>query len=216
MRNLNGRELGGRNLRVDLADKGDRGDDGRSGGDARPSSSAPHERQNLPIEPAPYVNEDQKLNEVLWSVKNLIAHNPTQARQMLVNNPLLAASLVHALNKLEKIDSAAVEKLLPSAPVHQLLTPVATNPDNINMPGLLTARSLWRDANLVSGQLCTSYTLPGPLLPSASCGSRRSVCKRLNGTDWDGRNVPPSGSSSFGDEWKLSSPGYGTWNVSSS
>ena len=101
VRNLNGRELGGRTLRVDFADEGTKG--GPEG-----SGSA---RQSVGMEAATAAAvsiggqrgdgvakvladmSKQQLWELLEQTKNLVQQNPQQARQLLVSNPALTKAL---------------------------------------------------------------------------------------------------------------------------
>ncbi|CAH0559315.1 unnamed protein product [Brassicogethes aeneus] len=129
MRNLNGYEIGGRNLRVDNAC----------------TEKSRMEMQNLLNQPPvenPYGEPIQaekapeaiskavaslppeQMFELMKQMKQTIQNNPTEARQMLLQNPQLAYALLQAQVVMKIIDPhSAVTLLHPSNQVPQTLMP---------------------------------------------------------------------------------------------
>ena len=106
VRNLNGRDLGGRTLRVDFADEGTKGGpdsdkgSGRQGGvgleaaDAAAMSIGGQKGDEVAKVLADM--SKQQLLELLEQMKGLVQQNPQQARQLLINNPALTKAIFQA------------------------------------------------------------------------------------------------------------------------
>ncbi|XP_050312288.1 LOW QUALITY PROTEIN: cleavage stimulation factor subunit 2 tau variant [Anthonomus grandis grandis] len=129
MRNLNGYEIGGRNLRVDNAC----------------TEKSRMEMQNLlnqPLPENPYGEPVQaekapeaiskavaslppeQMFELMKQMKTTIQNNPTEARQMLLQNPQLAYALLQAQVVMKIIDPHTAASLLhPREPVPATLMP---------------------------------------------------------------------------------------------
>ncbi|XP_044262378.1 cleavage stimulation factor subunit 2 tau variant isoform X2 [Tribolium madens] len=140
MRNLNGYEIGGRNLRVDNAC----------------TEKSRMEMQNLLNQPPvenPYGEPIQaekapeaiskavaslppeQMFELMKQMKLCIQNNPTEARQMLLQNPQLAYALLQAQVVMRIIDpQTAATMLHPQNPVPSTLTPKEkTNPGPVSI-----------------------------------------------------------------------------------
>ncbi|QDZ18583.1 putative subunit 2 of cleavage stimulation factor [Chloropicon primus] len=111
VRNLDGRELSGRNLRIDFADEGTKG--GAEGtGSARLGRAGQGQSVGIEAASAAAVSiggqkgdevakvladmSKQELWELLEQTKALVAQNPQQARQLLINNPGLTKAIFQA------------------------------------------------------------------------------------------------------------------------
>ncbi|XP_072379918.1 uncharacterized protein CstF64 isoform X2 [Diabrotica undecimpunctata] len=146
MRNLNGYEIGGRNLRVDNAC----------------TEKSRMEMQNLlnqPIVENPYGEAVQaekapeaiskavaslppeQMFELMKQMKTTIQNNPTEARQMLLQNPQLAYALLQAQVVMKIIDAATAVSLLH--PVNQV--PATLMPGDKNVPVQVPISNQYRE-----------------------------------------------------------------------
>ncbi|XP_050500667.1 cleavage stimulation factor subunit 2 isoform X2 [Diabrotica virgifera virgifera] len=146
MRNLNGYEIGGRNLRVDNAC----------------TEKSRMEMQNLLNQPPvenPYGEAVQaekapeaiskavaslppeQMFELMKQMKTTIQNNPTEARQMLLQNPQLAYALLQAQVVMKIIDAATAVSLLH--PVNQV--PATLMPGDKNVPVQVPVNNQYRE-----------------------------------------------------------------------
>ncbi|CAH1173734.1 unnamed protein product [Phaedon cochleariae] len=146
MRNLNGYEIGGRNLRVDNAC----------------TEKSRMEMQNLLNQPPvenPYGEPIQaekapeaiskavaslppeQMFELMKQMKTTIQNNPTEARQMLLQNPQLAYALLQAQVVMKIIDPHTAASLLH--PVNQV--PATLMPGDKNVPVQVPINNQYRE-----------------------------------------------------------------------
>ncbi|CAH1109337.1 unnamed protein product [Psylliodes chrysocephalus] len=146
MRNLNGYEIGGRNLRVDNAC----------------TEKSRMEMQNLLNQPPvenPYGEPIQaekapeaiskavaslppeQMFELMKQMKTTIQNNPTEARQMLLQNPQLAYALLQAQVVMKIIDPHTAATLLH--PVNQV--PATLMPGDKNVPVQVPINNQYRE-----------------------------------------------------------------------
>ncbi|XP_056638372.1 cleavage stimulation factor subunit 2 isoform X2 [Diorhabda sublineata] len=146
MRNLNGYEIGGRNLRVDNAC----------------TEKSRMEMQNLLNQPPvenPYGEPIQaekapeaiskavaslppeQMFELMKQMKTTIQNNPTEARQMLLQNPQLAYALLQAQVVMKIIDPHTAASLLH--PVNQV--PATLMPGDKNVPVQVPISNQYRE-----------------------------------------------------------------------
>lgn len=137
VRNLNGREVGGRPLRIDLADS-DPMLEGRSTsygelleGDKRPSSDNNPDSwmsnlpQGAPIPPgktsldviteALVSTKQNQLFEVIYDMKSFIAQHPDRARTLLAAHPQLVLAMLQALILHGVVDGSVLSRLQDNA-----------------------------------------------------------------------------------------------------
>eukprot|EP00050_Salpingoeca_kvevrii_P020581 m.100290 g.100290 ORF g.100290 m.100290 type:complete len:365 (+) comp8925_c0_seq2:2203-3297(+) len=134
MRNLNGHEFGGRQLRVDVASEKDSRGGGGGGGGAKSGppgpSGAPMGKGMGMGGPAParaapppeHATESvkhtmdnmppQQLYEIMKSLKTLVQQQPNQARSLLTTNPALCYAVLQAQLRLNIIDPDLAEQLI--------------------------------------------------------------------------------------------------------
>ncbi|XP_074033243.1 cleavage stimulation factor subunit 2 CstF64 isoform X1 [Leptinotarsa decemlineata] len=146
MRNLNGYEIGGRNLRVDNAC----------------TEKSRMEMQNLLNQPPvenPYGEPIQaekapeaiskavaslppeQMFELMKQMKTTIQNNPTEARQMLLQNPQLAYALLQAQVVMKVIDPQTAASLLH--PINQV--PATLMPGDKNVPVQVPISNQYRE-----------------------------------------------------------------------
>ncbi|XP_013194037.1 cleavage stimulation factor subunit 2 tau variant [Amyelois transitella] len=129
MRNLNGYEIGGRSLRVDNACT----EKSRMEMQALMQGPQVENPYGDPVEPekapeaiskAVATLPPEQMFELMKQMKLCIQNNPTEARNMLLQNPQLAYALLQAQVIMRIVDPAtAVSMLHPSNPVPPLLQP---------------------------------------------------------------------------------------------
>jgi len=149
VRNLNGKEVGGRPLRIDLADSdpllegkstsfGELLDDDHAKPVAHNSTESwlSNLPQGVPIPPGQSsldvithavatLKQDQLL-EALYDMKNFLLQNPDRARILLVANPQLALAVIQALIVHSMVDPSTISRLqdvVDEKPVNGLPAP---------------------------------------------------------------------------------------------
>ncbi|CAH0752040.1 unnamed protein product [Diatraea saccharalis] len=140
MRNLNGYEIGGRSLRVDNACT----EKSRMEMQALMQGPQVENPYGDPVEPekapeaiskAVATLPPEQMFELMKQMKLCIQNNPTEARNMLLQNPQLAYALLQAQVIMRIVDPAtAVSMLHPSNPVPPVLQPGDKPPPNPYMP----------------------------------------------------------------------------------
>ncbi|XP_060525560.1 cleavage stimulation factor subunit 2 isoform X2 [Cylas formicarius] len=209
MRNLNGYEIGGRNLRVDNAC----------------TEKSRMEMQNLLNQPPvenPYGEPIQaekapeaiskavaslppeQMFELMKQMKATIQNNPTEARQMLLQNPQLAYALLQAQVVMKIIDPHTAASLLH--PVNQV--PATLMPGDKNVPIQVPINSQFQQAPVpVAPPRQEFQPVPAPIMhPNAhnapvftgqdvdlrSIDPRATTDVRMNRmADQDMRQLPP-------------------------
>lgn len=140
MRNLNGYEIGGRSLRVDNActEKSRMEMQALMQG---PQVENPYgeaiEPEKAPeaISKAVATLPPEQMFELMKQMKLCIQNNPTEARNMLLQNPQLAYALLQAQVIMRIVDPAtAVSMLHPSNPVPPVMQPGDKPPPSMYMP----------------------------------------------------------------------------------
>ncbi|KAL9642681.1 hypothetical protein ABK040_009760 [Willaertia magna] len=158
MRNLDGRELNNRKLRVDFADNpptlGGATNDPRFAGmdapvnvpttvggfDSIPQTSSTSDLQvgGDPVMDALNQLPKAQLYECLVEMKELIKTNPEQARRILSQNPTLAIVLLHIQYILGMVNQPYITSTITSAPPlitpTNMQAPMTTPPMNPSMP----------------------------------------------------------------------------------
>jgi len=133
-RNLNGREMNGRQLRVDEADKSNSGGSMPPNNPHQPMGAPPTMMHQAPVpQQAPPQNPataaltqslsgiksalegmpKEKLYQVMWEFKQIVTQNPHQARQILSNNPKLSWILLQGQLMLGMISPSVMAQLVP-------------------------------------------------------------------------------------------------------
>ncbi|XP_063827525.1 cleavage stimulation factor subunit 2 [Ostrinia nubilalis] len=140
MRNLNGYEIGGRTLRVDNACT----EKSRMEMQALMQGPQIENPYGDPVEPekapeaiskAVATLPPEQMFELMKQMKLCIQNNPTEARNMLLQNPQLAYALLQAQVIMRIVDPAtAVSMLHPSNPVPPVLQPGDKPPANPYIP----------------------------------------------------------------------------------
>ncbi|XP_045767815.1 cleavage stimulation factor subunit 2 tau variant [Maniola jurtina] len=140
MRNLNGYEIGGRSLRVDNACT----EKSRMEMQALMQGPQIENPYGEPVEPekapeaiskAVATLPPEQMFELMKQMKLCIQNNPTEARNMLLQNPQLAYALLQAQVIMRIVDPAtAVTMLHPSNPVPPVLQPGDKPPSNPYIP----------------------------------------------------------------------------------
>ncbi|KAL1505514.1 hypothetical protein ABEB36_005062 [Hypothenemus hampei] len=209
MRNLNGYEIGGRNLRVDNAC----------------TEKSRMEMQNLLNQPPvenPYGEPVQaekapeaiskavaslppeQMFELMKQMKTTIQNNPSEARQMLLQNPQLAYALLQAQVVMKIIDPHTAASLLH--PVNQV--PATLMPGDKNVPIQVPINREYQASPApVAAPRQEFQPVPAPVLPNHSApvftggqdvdlralDPRTPVDPRLNRmADQDMRQMPPA------------------------
>lgn len=189
MRNLNGYEIGGRNLRVDNAC----------------TEKSRMEMQNLLNQPAvenPYGEPVQaekapeaiskavaslppeQMFELMKQMKATIQNNPTEARQMLLQNPQLAYALLQAQVVMKIIDPHTAASLLH--PVNQV--PATLMPGDKNVPIQVPInRDYQAPPALVPPRRQEFQPVPAPVLIS----NTSNTTPVFSGQDVDLRSLDP-------------------------
>ncbi|VDM63922.1 unnamed protein product [Angiostrongylus costaricensis] len=122
IRNLNGYEVNGRQLRVDSAAGGDRSVDEIQQLQAALSAAQAISRTVASLPP-------EKMFELMKQMKDVVRSNPSEAKQMLIQNPQLAYALLQAQVVMRIVDPQVAIAMLhrePAAstvPFHQVSFP---------------------------------------------------------------------------------------------
>ncbi|XP_066140778.1 cleavage stimulation factor subunit 2 [Euwallacea fornicatus] len=190
MRNLNGYEIGGRNLRVDNAC----------------TEKSRMEMQNLLNQPPvenPYGEPVQaekapeaiskavaslppeQMFELMKQMKATIQNNPTEARQMLLQNPQLAYALLQAQVVMKIIDPHTAASLLH--PVNQV--PATLMPGDKNVPVQVPINREYQAPPVpVAPPRQEFQPVPAPIMPPVN-----SSVPVFSGQDIDLRALDPRG-----------------------
>ncbi|XP_047128493.1 cleavage stimulation factor subunit 2 isoform X1 [Hydra vulgaris] len=161
MRNLNGTEIHGRQLRVDSAasQKGNGVEDPKAFmkeispyGQAVNPDKAPETITNAVASLPP-----EQMFELMKQMKLCIQNNPEEARQMLLQNPQLAYALLQAQVIMKIVDPKVAEAILHQPrgeplPINQLMEQAGIGPGSQNVPPPI--KQEWR------GDLSRDITFP--------------------------------------------------------
>jgi len=136
IRNLNGHDLGGRQLRVDSASN-ERGRDEPDNSATNETPAQTHQIQHHPTQIAePLVDAQTLINNVMCSLqpeqlfdlckqlKSSLLVNPNETRQLLIQNPQLSYALLQSLVMIKAIDAQTAMNTLHQ----QLLQPAPLQP----------------------------------------------------------------------------------------
>ncbi|CAO3678263.1 unnamed protein product [Umbelopsis vinacea] len=165
VRNLNGYELGGRQLRVDYADmdpaieaqrQRERGHDNRRGPNQPPRSAAPPmQAPNVPNVPSMASVPDtrsatdqisgtlasmnpQQLYTLMTQMKQLATDRPDYTRQFLQTNPQITYALFQAMIMMNIVDPNIITRILANAPM-ATTAPPPPMPHNVPPPKMTNA-----------------------------------------------------------------------------
>lgn len=144
MRNLNGYEIGGRTLRVDNActEKSRMEMAALLQG---PQSDNPYGDMVNPEDAPEVITKTvaslppEQMFELMKQMKNCFQNNPTEARQMLLQNPQLAYALLQAMVVMKILDPTAAVNYLVRG---NTMPPVPTNSSLSGPPGVMPAQQV--------------------------------------------------------------------------
>ncbi|XP_047531616.1 cleavage stimulation factor subunit 2 tau variant [Vanessa atalanta] len=199
MRNLNGYEIGGRSLRVDNACT----EKSRMEMQALMQGPQIENPYGDPVDPdkapeaiskAVATLPPEQMFELMKQMKLCIQNNPTEARNMLLQNPQLAYALLQAQVIMRIVDPAtAVSMLHPSNPVPPVLQPGDKPPTTTYMP---TSQSQAQQPPLLNNPPPPqNQYVPRPPMQMQSMGGMdvdlRSTRAPAPLLDQDMRSLPP-------------------------
>jgi len=166
VRNLNGYELGGRQLRVDYADmdpaidaqrQRERGHENRRGPNPPPRSAPPPiQPTNVPNMPNMVPVADtrsatdqisgtlasmnpQQLYTLMTQMKQLATDRPDYTRQFLHSNPQITYALFQAMIMMNIVDPNIITRILANAPTATASAPPPPIPHNVSAPKMPNA-----------------------------------------------------------------------------
>jgi cleavage stimulation factor subunit 2 len=122
VRNLNGYEIGGRQLRVDYAEN-----------DKDPAVTTKQETENNVANVVASSGAD-KLLELMSQMKYLVQTNPEQARALLSANPQLSFALFQAMLVSNLVDHQTLQRVLQSPGSVPMNQPVTTTTTSMPIP----------------------------------------------------------------------------------
>ncbi|CAK1543959.1 unnamed protein product [Leptosia nina] len=197
MRNLNGYEIGGRSLRVDNActEKSRMEMQALMQG---PQIENPYGESCDPDKAPEAVSKavatlpPEQMFELMKQMKLCIQNNPTEARNMLLQNPQLAYALLQAQVIMRIVDPAtAVSMLHPTNPIPPVLQPGDKPPQSYNPPPPMPVKS--QQPPLLSNpmQQQNQYVPRAPMGMPPMSGMDVDLRGGRSMLDQDMRSLPP-------------------------